>query len=143
MIRNATAADVPAMVEMAREFIAASGSDIVFDADYLGGSFRSMLADGTKLVLVLDLGQVRGMLCAGVSRSPWEPIGQASELLFWIDPQSRGRHARAMLEAYIDWARGMGCKRASMVGLTALTSTDSLYRKAGFEPTETNYMRAI
>jgi len=142
MIRAATARDLPALVRMAGDFIAATATGLPFDADYLDSSFRAMIAAPDRLVLVLDINGACGVLCAAAARSPWAPVAIASEMGFWIDPPHRGRWGLRLLHAYLDWARGMGCGRAGMVAF-ANNPLDRLYQKAGFRLSELTYDRVI
>tara|TARA_R100001230_G_C5648909_1_gene154252 strand:+ start:185 stop:619 length:435 start_codon:yes stop_codon:yes gene_type:complete len=144
MIRRAEGRDLPEMVRMAAQFVGEAHPDAPVDATYLDGSFRAMLASGSHLVLVLDVnGSARGVFCAVASRSPWSPVCAAIELGMWIDPAHRGGMAvLRMLRAYVSWAEGIGCIRASMTALPG-RSLDRLYARCGFQPDEINYMRRI
>jgi len=144
LIRPAVVGDIPAMVGMAAEFVAQAHKDAPVDMDYLDGSFRSMLASPNHLVLVLDVdGAARGVFCAVASRSPWSPVAAASELGMWVAPECRGSFAALrMMRAYVAWAKGLGCIRATMTALPG-RSLDKLYARCGFEPDEINYMRRI
>lgn len=142
LIRRASRADVPDMVRMAGEFIAASGTGLPFVPEYVEGSIRRHMVTSGALALVLDDDGPRGMLCAIVSRSPLAPVTVAEELVWWIDPEYRGRSALAMLAAYEKWAVGMGCDRAAMVAL-AETKTASLYSRRGFRPAEMRHVKVF
>jgi len=130
------------MVAMSAQFVTLAQPDAPVDPAYLDGSFRNMLASPSHLVLVLDKdGEAVGVFCAVASRSPWSPVAAASELGMWIDPAHRGGMAvQRILRAYVEWARGMGCIRASMTALPG-RPLDRLYARCGFEPDEINYMR--
>lgn len=143
MIRQATGADVPAMVRMAGDFIAASGTGLPFDAEYVESSLRIHLGTGGRFTVVLDVdGEARGMLCAMASRSTLAPVAVATELVFWIDPECRGRAAMEMIQAYSDWAQAAGCMSAAMVSLPG-RSLERLYSMAGFAPAETTHSKVF
>ncbi len=127
---------------MAGAFIEASNVGLPFDGHYLRSSFAAQIAAPDRLVLVLDAGGAHGVLCAVVSRSVWAPVPIASELLFWIDPDHRGKWALPMLRTYVEWARGIGCTRAGMVAL-ADNPMAALYRRAGFSPSEITYSQVF
>ena len=144
MIRRAQAGDLPELVRMARRFATVARPDLPIDDAYLDGSFRSMIASGQHLVRVLDVvGRARGVFCAALSRSPWSPIGIASEQILWIDPSQRGGFAvLRMLRPYLEWAQMMGCARAYLVALSG-RSLDRLYRRAGFTPREITFEKVL
>lgn len=142
MIRPAEARDLPDLVRLAGDFIVASDVPLEFDAAYLQSSFAAMIRSADRLVLVLDIDGACGVFCAAASRSVWAPVPIASELGFWIDPPHRGRWALAFLRAYSAWARGIGCKHASMVAF-AENPLDALYRRAGFELSEFTYSKVL
>lgn len=142
MIRKATSQDLPHLVRMAGDFIAAADAGLPFDPDYLTSSFAAMIVSPTTLLLVLDVDHPCGVFCAEVSRSPWAPVPLAVEKGFWIDPPYRGRWALKMLRAYAEWAEGLGCDRAFM-GAFADNPMDKLYKKAGFSLSELMYSRAF
>lgn len=143
LIREADHKDIPALVRMAGDFLAASGTGLPFDPDYVAGALRQHLATPARLTLVLDVDGPRGMLCAAAQRSPLAPVAIAEEIVFWIDPAHRGRSALAMLKDYAAWAKETGCERATMIGLASMKSVDRLYRLAGFEPLENTYARSL
>lgn len=142
VIRMASAQDLPDLVRMAGAFIEASDVGLPFDMDYLRSSFAAQITAPDRLVLVLDVNGPRGVLCAAVSRSVWAPVPIASELLFWIDPDYRGKWALPMLRTYVAWARGIGCTRAGMVAL-ADNPMAALYRRAGFLLSEITYSQVF
>lgn len=142
MIRTAELADRIAMVRMARDFVAASGLALPFDAVWAEASAKSWIEGDDKLALVLDLGCVRGMLCAGHIASPLAPVRVASEQVFWIDPSARGRWGIPMVRAYEAWASAQGCAIAGMAAIGE-RSADVLYRRCGFRHSENHYMKEI
>lgn len=143
MIRPATSADIPAMVRMGGDFIAASGTGLPFDPDYVASSLRIHLGTGGRFAVVLDVdGEARGMLCAMAHRSPLAPVAVAQELIFWIDPEHRGRHALRMIEAYVEWAKAQGCERVTLMSL-ASKPMGRLYALEGFIPAENVYSRSL
>lgn len=142
MIRKAVASDVPRLVRMAGNFIAATGGDLPFDPDYLESSFYQLLSNPQGLVQVLDLDGVQGVLCAVASRSIWSPVYLACEQGFWIEPPSRGRWGLRMLQSYVSWAVTSGCQRVSMIAF-ADNPMDRLYQKAGFKLSEFTYSRIL
>lgn len=143
MIRQATDTDRPEMLRMARDFIAASGLDLPFHAAYVSQSIAGQIAAPDRLALVLELdGTLRGMLCAAHSQSPLAPVRVATELVFWIDPMARGPWAANMIQRYETWARAECCQLISMAAIGG-RGADRLYQRAGYQPAERHFMKAL
>ncbi len=142
MIRPAELSDRFAMVRMTRDFFEASGLVLPFDAAWVEASIKAWISDEEKLALVLDLEGVRGMLCAAHVMSPLAPVRVSTEQAFWIDPCARGRWALAMLRTYEEWAKAQGCAVAGLASMGG-RGADVIYRRRGFVPSETYYMKEI
>lgn len=143
LIRKAERRDIPEMVRMAGEFVAASGTGLPFDPDYVADSIRAHMVNSATLSLILDVdGSARGMLCAVAAWSPLAPVMIADEIAWWIDPVHRGRHAAAMLNAYEKWAVRTGCDYLGMVALAG-SRTDVIYRRAGYALIETRHVKGL
>lgn len=131
------------MVRMGRDFLRASGLPLPFDAAWADASLVGHMAQPDRLALVLELaGRARGMLCAAQVQSPLAPVRVASELVFWIDPDARGRWALAMIRAYEAWAREQGCAVASLATV-GNRGADALYRRCGFAPAERHFSKGL
>jgi GNAT superfamily N-acetyltransferase len=142
LIRSASTADILEMLRMGRAFVE-TGVDIPFDPAYAQASLRGHLEAEGRLSLVLDLkGKTRGMLCAAWVPSPLAPVRIATELVFWIDPEARGRWAVSFIRAYEAWARDAGCSHVSLIA-RARTTAGQLYERLGYEPAEQTFSKAL
>lgn len=144
LIRPAEVRDIPDLVRMAAQFMAAAQGDLPVDRDYLDGSIRRQLASPAHLVLVKEAGGAAvGVFCAAAGRSLWSPVAVAEETGFWIDPAHRGgMTAVRILRAYVGWASSMGCVRAHIRALQG-RSLDRLYARIGFVPGEITYCKVL
>lgn len=107
-----------AVLALCRAFHAASGIPFAFDAAHASRSVQDYIEDPRKLCLVREVdGALRGVLAAATSISPLAPVRIAQELVFWVDPQHRGRGSRDLLTAYEAWARAEGCAAAGLSNL--------------------------
>lgn len=132
-----------AVLALARDFHAASGIPLAFDAAHASCTVADFIEDPNKLVLVLDVdGAVRGVLAASMTLSPLSPALVAQEVIWWIAPAHRGRAALLMLRAYEQWAARKGCACA---GVSTLNDprVARLYERAGFNLIENKFLRMV
>lgn len=143
IVRDANVQDRFALVRMGRAFFEAGGLPGQYDPAYAEAVILKAIAAMDRCALVLDIeGERRGALLAVAGPHGLLPMTAATELVWWIDPQARSpRAARAMLEAYEAWAARMD---AEIVGLAALDArVAALYRRRGYRPAETHWMKAL
>jgi GNAT superfamily N-acetyltransferase len=114
-VRSAEMSDRFAMLRLGRDFLEASGLPLPFDPVHAEACVKAHIADADKLALVLDEGTPRGVLLAHVQPCLLAPVRMACELIWWIDPERRGR-GRMMLRAYEAWAETQG---ADLICLSA------------------------
>ncbi|MBZ9922143.1 GNAT family N-acetyltransferase, partial [Mesorhizobium sp. BR1-1-7] len=139
-VRRATGADQTRALEMARDFHKASETELPFSAAMAAGVFNASLSSYDRICLVLDVdGTARGILVAHAGMHGFSPVKIATEIVWWIDPDARGRGAIKMLAAYEDWARACGCKFASMVGLGSDPAVSRLYESRNFKAAERHF----
>jgi len=144
MIRPAVLGDRMRVLAMAKAFHHASGVPFPFSAPMADMLFRSSIADADMLCLVLDVdGIAHGVLAAEARAHRFSPVKMAFELIFWIDPDYRGRDAGAMLDAYEVWARQQGCAFIHMVGLGGDPLTSRLYERRGYLAAERHFMKSL
>ena len=142
-VREATGADRAAIVRMARGFHEASGLPLPFDTMYAAVVAQSYIADPDKLCLVLDDDAPVGVLAASVYRHPLAPVLAADELIWWIDPEHRGRAALEMLSAYEAWARSKGCTVIGMATPPGDERAAIIYRRRGFAAVGSHFIKTI
>jgi ribosomal protein S18 acetylase RimI-like enzyme len=84
-----------------------------------------MMARVWRFVIRDDAGQIIGM-AAGYS---WAGISELRQI--WVDKAYRGRgHARALLDAFVEEARGRGARRIWLASYDF--QAPEMYEKAGF-----------
>lgn len=144
MIRNAIPADKARVLVMAKAFHAASGVPFPFSAAAASVLFDAALVDGNRLCLIYEReGIARGVLAAVCAPHHLAPVKVASEIIWWIDPDWRGRAATKMLAAYEAWSAERGCQYVSMVGLGADPSVSELYARRGYQAVERHFMMPL
>jgi hypothetical protein len=142
-VREAKSADRAAIVRMARAFHEASGLPLPFDPVYAAMVTQAYIADSNKLCLVLDEGGPAGVLAASVYRHPLAPVLAADELIWWIEPEHRGRAALEMLSTYEAWARSKGCAVIGMATPPGDERAAVIYRRRGFAAAGSHFIKSI
>lgn len=108
-IRNASAFDIPQIIEKLRSYRAHMPYEFLSDADdeeYIKGLLTQLMA-GQGVVLVAEKDKaIIGMLIAGVMPSIWSPKHlMLTEFAYWVDPEHRGGTAGyRLLKQYMDEA---------------------------------------
>lgn len=136
MIRHATIGDVPALVEMGREFWAMSPHRTMgeFTPEAVSAMLVFLIADDKGLVLVNGEGAIGGMM-APIYFDPSKMM--IEELFFWSH-----RGGRELLREFTERSKAMG---ASCVFLSALENerlpaVNRLFAHAGFRPLERRFV---
>lgn len=136
-MRRATLEDIPELVEMSRLFHAYSPwSDVDFDAEATGAFIRDVIMP-IGAVFVSENGMVMGI----PSPLHFNPALTIVVEIAWYAPKG-GQDLRAALET---WGREAG---AYGIQCSALADSHSqavgrLYRRAGYEPAETVYLKRL
>lgn len=136
MIRPATREDRFALVRMARDFHAASGLRLPFDPAYAERSALRLMQTGCVLVL----SDLRGVIAGHMSDHPCWPIRVASDVIWWVDPEARGR-GLSLLRGFERWATLSG---ADVIAVRALGGgAGPILERAGYALAETAYYRSV
>jgi len=129
VIRRATPADLPRIVEMGRRNYEARPNRGDYDPQAAGDFVNTMLASPHAAVFLSDAGMIGGMLCPY-----WAAPNDVQAVeLFWFASDGSGR---ALLMAFEEWAQDQG---ADEVRITS-RPTRALERM-GYEPVDTVYRR--
>lgn len=149
MIRHANHRDVPAMVEMGRQFHCDAGwGDITeFSNEDCAATLAKMVGLDDAILLVVEReGNLIGM--AGGLASPIyfnhaHKTGQ--ELFFWMEPGSRNGDGRQLLEALEEEAREIGCQSWVMISLDRIRpeATGLLYKRRGYRASEHSWIKRL
>lgn len=150
LVRQAAPADRIRVIRMLKDAHTAAGFgtganpfQYPFQAAYADRAFRSHLDSLDATCLVLDNGGfVGGVLMARVVDYELGPVRVAKETVWWIDPDQRGLAGDDMLAAYEAWATGRGATVIGMAALEVAPRAGALYRRRGYAPVETNFLKA-
>lgn len=137
MIRLATEADIPRIVEMGRTFYRVAWRNAAYDPEATATMLRAMIG-GAGAVFVSERGMIGGLL-APVWCAP--TLLHAVELFWW----SRDGQGEALLEAFEDWAREAGAEEVRMSNVCGLRG-EAVARKLearGYAPCETSFRKEL
>jgi len=96
--------------------------------------------------IVTHEGEVVGALVAVLSDIPINDLIFAQELMFWIEPEHRkGKTALKLVDEYTEWATKAGCNfiRLSELDNVLGGKAGLLFKRKGFEPLETAYVKEV
>lgn len=144
MIREATPADVPRVVEMGRRFLAEGPyRDKIADNPEVCAKLAAQLVQNPQAkILVAEEGeQLIGILVFILFPHYFSGEMTAGELVWWVEPRARGRTGVKLLTAAEGMARDLGAKRMQMVAPTL--EVGRLYKRRGYEEVETTYQRSL
>lgn len=142
MIRDATAADVPRIVEMGQRFLRESHYAGVLSENpaQMASTAAWLIAEDAGFVAVDERGALVGMIGALLFRHHFSGELIAGEVFWWVEPASRGGGIRLMRRAEA-WARARGAQRMQMIAPDA--QVGQLYARLGYDPIEVAYERAL
>lgn len=141
-VRLATPDDRMPVVRMLRDAHKAGGLPFKFSAAHAVALFEAQQS-ADRLCLIFDAGTPHGVLMASAQQHPFAPVLYAAEVVWWIDPEHRGKSASQMLAAYEAWAAERGCAFVSMAALSAAPRAGVIYERRGYRPSETHYIKPM
>lgn len=145
MIRPATVADIPRIVEMGRQFIADTSyrGGIADNPDRLARTAARLIEGDDSALFVADTGAaVVGMIGVYTYTHPYSDELFATELFWWMDPEHRGAGLRLLKHAEA-WARWRGATALQVVAPRSNDRLGVLYERLGFTRVETHYQRDL
>jgi len=143
MIREATIADVPRLVEMGVAFLASTpyGLLLATHPDRIDALMRMLVENPVGVVFVSTdragalTGMLGGLCFSHVLSGEWV----ASELFWWVDPAARGTSAGVrLLDRAEAWARDQGVVALHMIAPLG-SAVAHVYTRRGYAPVETAY----
>lgn len=144
MIRPATHADIPAMLDLGAQFHAYSGlSEIAYDPDAFRATLEAGIGSESQAYFVVESGGVlRGMTGGIVYPSYFNRDALAGQEMFWWCDNAEGVRLYRALE---QWAISKGCKSFTMVAISDQHAErmDKLYRRMGYRPVEHHYIKGL
>lgn len=144
MVRQATAADIPRLLRMLRNFHDAANYQHNFDAPRTSIFLHGVIASGNDAVFVA--GQpINGFLIASRIESPFAPLTSAVERVIWVEPTARGRVWSNLIDAFEAWAHQHGCDNTMLYSQAAMrgSAVGRLFRRRGYQPLETAYSKTL
>lgn len=100
---------------------------------------------GFVKVVVYDE-EIVGCLIAVASEIPINDFVATQELMFWLHPDHRnGKTSPKLIDSYVEWAESIG---SSFIRLSSIDEiiggrAEVLFKRKGFKPTETAYIKEV
>ena len=149
VIRDATAADVPAIACLGARFYDEAGWHDVAEWDdaSIQLTLHHMVSGDDGIVLVLER---KGVIC-GMAGGMVFPLyfnhahKSGQELFWWVDTDERIGTGRLLLEALEDRARQAGAESWAMIALDKdrPEATGMLYLRRGYRASEHSYIKRL
>lgn len=100
--------------------------------------------DGVGFVAEAD-GAIVGMIGGWRRELPEDGTPYVEETAWWVEPGSRGgaRVGVRLAEALEAWTRSQGLSLLQMCSPAGATSVERWYRRAGFAPVETRWVKHL
>lgn len=144
-IREATLADGPTIIELARHFHAdtAYRSVITFEQQPLERLLPLVLEQGVILLAEMEPGRAVGMLVLVALEHPYTGERFADELAWWVEPELRsGLVGPKLLRAGEAWAQAKKCAILKMIA-PAGSRVGVYYRRLGYQEVETTFVKEL
>lgn len=147
MIRQATVADIPAIVEMSRLFYATT--EYSKWADFDQGTVERLAQNLAEnhVLLVADEGEgLKGMVGLFVAPFMFNNAETAAyEVVWWVNPDAQGGGVgKALLAAIEPACKAKGCSAIQMVHLaTSPPQAAAIYERMGYAHTESSFTRIV
>jgi GNAT superfamily N-acetyltransferase len=144
MIREATHADIPAMMECARRFAATIKLEetVGFDETSVAGLLTQLIESPGGICLIAEDGSggAGGLVHPSMFNSAHLT---GSELFWWVDPDKRGRVGLKLFWALEDAARERGAQSWMVSTMEALDhdGASKFYERRGYRPSDRNYIK--
>ena len=90
--------------------------------------------------------EIVGAIAAVAMELPINDLICTQELMLWLDPEHRnGKTAPKLIDAYVEWAKGLGCDYARLSALDCVLDGRAgvLFKRKGFKPIETAYIKEL
>ena len=138
MIRPATLKDIPALLEMGREFADEAGvtERTGWNNEDVSDLMAALIDSPDGIVLVSE----RGMIGGYVAGHPFNQSTRMFVELFWRAKDGRGL---ALLEAAENAAKARGATKSIMVAMQGMARTERLYGRLNYRPVEAQFMKEL
>lgn len=144
MIRRATADDVPGIGLMAEAFVASTEYRALLSLkpEFIAMLAEQLITNDNALALVCEAdGRLVGMM--GVLAFPHMMSGEtiATEVVWWMEPDHRGRDGIRMLRQAEAWAKEQGATILQMIAPNI--RIERFYDLLGYVPVERSYQKRL
>lgn len=88
--------------------------------------------------------EIVGCIIAVASEAPINDFIMTQELMFWLDPAHRnGKTSPKLIDSYVEWAESIGCTFVRLSSIDEILGGRAgvLFKRKGFKPTETAYIK--
>lgn len=148
MIRQANKFDIPAIVEMLKNYRNHAPIDILKtanDQQYIEQLLTQIIVGAGFIFVAEKNSKLIGMLIAGIVPNVWHPqIKQCSEMAYWVEPEFRGGTvAYRIIKAYIDECESMmKSGKIHMYTMSKMVNSPDLkYEKFGLSKLEETWVK--
>jgi len=140
-VRPATLDDLPAILPMARRFVASYGAGLTENLAQLTGLATHLITNPACTLLVAE---THHGLCGFIGLVGYahhvSGVPTVGEVAWWVEPAARGS-GLALLDAAEQWATAYGAQHLLMIAPNERVG--SLYTRRGYRAVETTYQRAL
>lgn len=138
MIREATAADLPRVLEMGRRHHALCDDPAAYDEASMAGMLSRVLADDSAVCLVSE----GGSLCGAIAPVFFNAGRVVAVELWW---HAFDRSGAALLSAFEDWARSKGAHEVQAAAMQSYRpdAVGRVFRRHGFAPRQAVYAKEL
>lgn len=143
MIREATHADIPRLVDLGVRFMRESGyaRHLAINEDAQANLAADLIEAPHGLVLIDEqAGEAVGMIGVIATTHPHSGDSVMSELFWYVLPRARGGGVRLLLAAE-QWARSNGVAKSLVVSPNETVS--DLYRRLGYARLEEQFIKTL
>lgn len=142
MIRRATDADIPRLVEMGRRFLKESPyhRHIAENPQQMAELGRQLMKNAGGLLISEHDGQITGMFGFVVYDHFMSGERVAGEVFWWVEPEARGDGVKLLRTAEQE-ARNAGAKAMQMIAPDEHVA--GFYARLGYIPVEMTYQRSL
>lgn len=142
MIRQAAPSDAAQIVRLLRDAHSAASLPFGFSAPHAMALAQRHIAEDSLLALVAGE-PAEAVLLASSQDHPFAAVKYATETVWWVAPDARGKFAGKMLESYEEWAKQRGCGFVGMAALASFPRAEIIYRRAGYRAAETHFLKPL
>lgn len=145
MIRGATIADVPRLVEMAKRFHGETvySAILPFSDASVEQAMTSFIGNETAVVFVMEAeGEIVGAIGGIMGPHFVSGTKAMSELFWWVDPEHRGSGSK-LLSTFEKYAKECGASFISMIAPPEARQVEKLYDRMGYHRSESIYMKDL